>query len=228
MRVETTELLDRPIYGIKQVDRLLRLSHGTAARWIEGYQRNDKFYDPIVREHPSGSELVTWGEFVETRLLSEFRTNGVAIRNLRLVVNRLREETDLRYPLASSKLFVDGREIVAKVEEDEQVDKAIRLVVVRTNQYLLSDAAQRFFNAVKWDEASTNAETIEASPNTPQILFDPRRSFGEPSARGVRATVLAGEYYGGMPVNRIADAFDLSEDQVREAIKFVESFGRAA
>ena len=30
-------------------------------------------YPPVVREEPTGDEAVTWGEFVETRLLSEYQ-----------------------------------------------------------------------------------------------------------------------------------------------------------
>ena len=31
--------LDRDVYGMGQVDRLLGLSRGTACRWIDGYER---------------------------------------------------------------------------------------------------------------------------------------------------------------------------------------------
>jgi hypothetical protein len=53
------DLLDRPVYGIGQVDGLVGLSGGTARRWIEGYSRGDRTYPPVVREEPTGSELVT-------------------------------------------------------------------------------------------------------------------------------------------------------------------------
>ena len=36
---ETINLLERDVYGLSQVDRLLGLKGGTAKRWIEGYTR---------------------------------------------------------------------------------------------------------------------------------------------------------------------------------------------
>jgi len=77
-RVEPTqELLDRRVDGMGQVDRLLGLCAGTARRWIDGYTRAGVSYDPVVRQQPTGVDVVTWGEFIEVRLLSEYRDAGV-------------------------------------------------------------------------------------------------------------------------------------------------------
>ena len=77
MSEKPTELLDRPVYGLTQVDELLGLRTGTARRWIDGYVRRDRVYPPVVRVTSTGEDLVTWGEFTETRLLAEFRDAGV-------------------------------------------------------------------------------------------------------------------------------------------------------
>ena len=70
---EVVDLLERPLYGLPQVDRILGLRTGTAKRWIDGYHRGGKDYPPIVREEATGVDIATWGEFVETRLLAEYR-----------------------------------------------------------------------------------------------------------------------------------------------------------
>src|ERR1700675_1890986 len=73
---KVVDLLNRPTYGLAQVDRLLGLPGGTARRWIDGYERAGKRYPPVVRESSTGDAIATWGEFVETRLLSEYREAG--------------------------------------------------------------------------------------------------------------------------------------------------------
>jgi hypothetical protein len=98
-----TDLLDRPVYGFVQVDSLLALPPGTARRWIDGYARNGHYYDPVVREHTTEERTVTWGEFVETRLLAEYRDAGVPIVHMRPVVVLLREWLGVRYPLAHAR-----------------------------------------------------------------------------------------------------------------------------
>src|SRR4029077_20858451 len=92
MSTVDVDLLDRPIYGMSQVDSLLGLSPGTARRWIDGYCRGGKVYDPVIRLEPTAEEIVTWGEFVEARLLAEYRDRGVPLIRMRPAILKLREE----------------------------------------------------------------------------------------------------------------------------------------
>ncbi len=39
-------MLDRDVYLYSEVDRLIGLRGGTARRWINGYERGGKQYDP--------------------------------------------------------------------------------------------------------------------------------------------------------------------------------------
>jgi hypothetical protein len=91
-------LLDRPVYSMAQVDRVLDLKSGTAERWIDGYTRGAKRYAPVVRTESTGTDIVSWGEFSETRLLAEFRGKGARILTMRPAVQRLRDELDVLYP----------------------------------------------------------------------------------------------------------------------------------
>ena len=87
---EPIDLLARPVYGMSQVDWILRLHPGTASRWIDGYTRGGKEYPPIVRLEKTDDDIVTWGEFTEARLLSEFRDAGIPIIRMRPAVEELR------------------------------------------------------------------------------------------------------------------------------------------
>src|SRR4051794_5555424 len=80
------ELMHRPVYGMAEVDLLCGLYSGTAKRWIDGYKRGRRTYAPVVRLVSSGEDLVTWGEFVETRLLAQYRDADVPIQHMRPVV----------------------------------------------------------------------------------------------------------------------------------------------
>ena len=66
-------LLDRDVYLYSEVDRIVGLRPGTARRWINGYSRAGKHHDPILRIEPRDTEWATWGEFVEARILKEYR-----------------------------------------------------------------------------------------------------------------------------------------------------------
>lgn len=212
-------LLDRAIYSYADVDRLVGLHSGTARRWLEGYERSSRFYEPVLRPEPTGSEAVTWGEMVEARLLAEFRSQQVPVQRLRPAIVRLREEFG-RYPLAHARPFLDveGRELVRAVQEEAGLDRPLRFVVVRNGQAMLAEATKRFSDVVQYDEGVV--ARLAPSHRTPRVVMDPARAFGQPAVRNVRTDALAEDYRAGTSREELAELYDLSAGQVDEAIRF--------
>lgn len=215
-------LLDRAIYSYADVDRLVGLRAGTASRWLEGYERQGRFYDPVLRPEPTGSDVVTWGEMVEARLLAEFRDLTVPVQRMRPAIVKLRAEFG-RYPLAHARplLDVEGRELVQVVQQEVGLARDLQLVVVRDGQFVLTDAAQRFSSAVDYVEYAGNvAGLIRPEQRTPDVVMDPLRAFGQPAVRNVRTEALAEDYRAGTSRDDLADLYDLTLEQVDEAIRF--------
>jgi uncharacterized protein (DUF433 family) len=212
-------LLDRAIYSYADVDRLVGVYSGTARRWLEGYSRKGHFYAPVLRSEPTGSDVVTWGEMVEARLLAEFR-NRVPMYRMRPAIVELRREFGL-YPLAYARPFLDveGRELVRKVQDSVGLERGLQLVVVRSGQLMLTDAAQRFGGAVEYDKKGA-AMLLRPQPVTPDVVMDPQRAFGQPAIRNVRTDTIAEEYRAGTSREELADLYDLTAGQVDEAIRF--------
>ncbi len=214
---DVTSLLDRKVYGMAQVDRLLGLRSGTARRWIDGYARG-KTYRPVVRRESTGDDVVTWGEFVETRLLAEFRSAQVPMIRLRPAVTRLREEFG-DYPLARAQPFVAGRELVRAVQEEVKLDRHLRLVVVRSDQLMLTDPARQFYGSVDFDDTGV-AQRVRPLGDEPSVVIDPIRGFGEPVVRNVRTEVIAELRRAGESVRMIGETYELSIAQVDAALRY--------
>jgi uncharacterized protein (DUF433 family) len=212
-------MLERAIYSYADVDRLVGLHGGTARRWLEGYTRVGRFYDPVLRPEPTGSDAVTWGEMVEARMLAEFRAQNVTVQRMRPAIVKLRHEFG-RYPLAHARPFldVDGRELVRVVQEQVGLERQLQLVIVRDGQLLLTPAAERFRSAVEYD--GPVAAALRPELRTPDVVMDPRRAFGQPAVRNVRTESLAEDYRAGSSREELADLYDLSLEQVDEAIRF--------
>lgn len=215
----SAQLLDRAIYSYRDVDRLVGLHAGTARRWLDGYERGGRFYQPVLRPEPTGGDEVTWGEMVEARLLAEYRSRDVPVQRLRPAIVALREEFG-RYPLAHARplLDVEGRELVRLVQEKVGLARSLQLVVVRNGQLVLVGAAERFRNAVEYRDGI--AGLLRPDPRTPAVVMDPQRSFGQPAVRGVRTDALAEDYRAGTGREELAELYDLSLAQVDEAIRF--------
>lgn len=212
-------VLDRAIYSYPDVDRLVGLHAGTARRWLEGYQRGGRFYDPVLRPEPTGTDAVTWGEMVEARLLADFRSRAVPVQRLRPAIVRLRSEFG-RYPLARARPFleVEGRELVRVVQEQVGLERPLQLVVVRNGQLVLADSAERFSSAVEYDDDVVGR--LKPDVRTPDVVMDPRRSFGQPAVRNVRTAALAEDFRAGTSREELADLYDLTAIQVDEALRF--------
>lgn len=222
------DLLDRPVYGMSTVDRVLGLTTGTARRWIDGYRRGGRVYSPVVREISTGEDVVTWGEFVEARLLAEFRDAGVAMLRMRPAVERLREELNTRYPLASARTWLssDGRELVRRVQDDVDLDRRLSLVVVRSGQQVLdwSEPARDFNASTEWEPSDGDQVIRRLRPvsDVQEVVLDPLVAFGEPTlrGRGVRTEVIAELVRAGDSTDSIAETYELGREQVEAAVRY--------
>lgn len=219
MYLMAISMLDRAIYSYADVDRLVGLRAGTSRRWLEGYERSGKFYEPVLREAPTGADVVTWGEMVEARLLSEFRKQDVSVQRLRPAIEQLRGEFG-QYPLAQARPFLDveGRELVRVVQENVGLERPLQLVVVRNGQSMMADATERFRDAVEYEAGTVHR--FRPDPRTPDVVMDPMRTFGQPAIRNVRTDILAEDYRAGSSREELADLYDLSAAQVDAAIRF--------
>lgn len=216
------DLLERPIYGMAQIDRLLGLKSGTAKRWIDGYERSGKKYPPVVRVDPTGDEIVTWGEFVETRLLAEYRNAGVPLVRMRPAVDRLREEFHPKYPLAHARPFVDvaGRELVLKIQEKVGLDRHLRLVELAKNgQIVLVEEADSFRRAAQFRRDGV-VERLLPMTEIPEVVIDPLRQFGEPVVRSVPTEVIAEQVRAGESIAAIVELYELPSASVEAALRY--------
>jgi uncharacterized protein (DUF433 family) len=227
MSADLINLVDRPTYGLLQVDRVLGLPSGTARRWIDGYTRGGKSYPPVIREHPTGDEIATWGEFVETRLLAEFRDAGVPMIRMRPAVDVLREQLNTAYPLASSRAWLDteGKELVRKVQERVGLERRLALVVVRSGQSVLrwSKPAEDFRSSVEWTsrhEGDAQPRLLRPIHDLPDVTIDPLRGFGEPVVRGVRTEIIAELVRAGETPDAIAELYELPRASIDAATRY--------
>lgn len=215
---KVASLLDRPVYTFPEVDRLLGLHAGTSRRWIDGYVRGAKHYPPVVREEATGSEAVTWGEFVETRLLSEYRNTGVPMLRMRPAVDILRREFG-PYPLARSKPFTDSQDLILMVQDESALDRRMRFVVVRTGQIVLSEEMARYLEHVSFDDDDAPT-AVHPLGNGVSVAIDPLVRGGAPMVNGVPTEVLASLHRGGDSIADLARWYDLSEADVGAAITY--------
>ena len=149
--VEAT-ILDREVYAMSEAARLLGVRTARLRSWVDGYRRAGRTYEPVIRLHPTGSDVLTWGEFVEAGYLREYRIkHEISLQRLRPAIIALREQFGVPYPLAHAKPYVADRELVFELQEELGLGGGLApLVVVRNRQLILSDAARSFVEKVEF------------------------------------------------------------------------------
>lgn len=227
----SAELLDRPVYGMSQAARLLGLRTDGLRRWIDGYERGNTTYAPVIRERSTGVDAVTWGEFIEAGYLREYRAKRVTLQYLRPVIGFLRDRLQVQYPLATLKPYTSGRELALEAQEFVGLDPALSIVILSRDGTLMpSDPAVAFLDKVEFNDAGDVAERLFPLGRNSPIVLDPTRSFGEPTIPdvGVRTEIIAELIGAGEEPDRVAEIYSISVDDVEQVVEFESRHGDLA
>lgn len=215
-------MLERPVYGVGQAAELLGLGAPKVRNWLDGYQRGARMYPPVIREESTGSDFVTWGEFVELGYLREFRRAGVSLQRMRPVIEGLRQILGTKYPLAHHDLYVSHREVVVGLQKEHDVAPSAHMVL-RTGQGVLelSDRAKAFLRKVEFDPIAVRL--MPAGKESP-VRVDPDVAFGMPSVRAVSTERLFEAWSTeDENIDWVARAYDLEPALVRAAVTYEET-----
>ena len=216
--------LDRALYAVPLAARYLRVPPTTLQYWLEGGIRDGKSYDPVVRAHPTGSRDLTWGEFVECWYVRQYRrTHEVPMAEVRRLINRLRSELGLKYPLAHRKAYVAaGKKLAQRVQIESEISPKAWMVVAEPDGQLgLSTIAAQFLAEVDFGKADDGAAvSIHPDGDRSPVCIQPDVAFGAPQIRGIRTENLAELADAGEDMETIAADFGLERADLQAALSY--------
>lgn len=208
-------VLERPMYSLAEAAHLLRMSESTLRWWLEGKDE----YDPVLRTEPTGSTDVTWGEFVEARLLREYRKRRVSLPKLRAFISKLRSEMGIPYPLAHRQPFIGvGRRLLLEAQLSADLPYAFVYEPV-SGQLQLDGKAKEFYDTLVFDQDGWAARIFPNGQSSP-IMIDPDYGFGAPTVKGIRTENIAELVDAGDPVKSVTEMYGLTPDEVKWATSF--------
>jgi len=226
--IVSVDVLEREMYSEAEAARLLRVAQSTLHYWLEGITRGRKTYQPIIRQEPRGERSpVTWSEFIEAGLLRQYRReHRVPMAELRAFIDLLRERYGIPYPLAHHRPYVADRQLLLEAQEASHLAADFALVAVVRDQLILTPASQSFVERVTWDGDIAAGWRPHDDPRSP-VRMDPGLRFGKPAVKGISTEALWEHADAGEAVEEMAEAFDLTADEVRWALAY-EISARAA
>lgn len=216
--MSTVANLERSVYGLGQAAALLGLRADKVRSWLDGYERRGVRYPPVIRDVSTGSDLVTWGEFVELGYLREYRRARVSLQHIRPVIERLRQELGVRYPLAHARPLIYDRQLVLRIQEETRLDPSLAIVIRSGQELILAREVESYLQKVEF--ADDVVARIRPAGRTSPVVIDPDRSFGRPSIRGVSTERIAELYRGGDSAEFLAEVYELPLGDVNAAIAY--------
>lgn len=219
-----TEFLGLPLYTYTDADHLARTSHGTAKRWLTGYQYVSTS-SQIMRQPPvtprASTEPMAGASFldlVELVAIGGLKDLGFTLQSIRKIVENCQELLDVQRPLTSLKFKTDGREIFIS-DHGELLE-----VLGKKGQRAWDDVLANFLETLDY-ENNLARRWWPLGKRTP-ILIDPDYGFGFPVIRGsgVRTDIILERFQADDSHDDlreiIASDFNVTTRDVDAAIKF--------
>ena len=213
------EAMHRKMYLLPEAARLLRINTTTLKRWLEGDERRP----PVIRPHATGSDAVTWGEFVEAGFLREYR-RSLSLQRIRPAMAKLRQKFDVPYPLAHYKPFIGpGRHLTLEAQQEAQVPRDLFIVYweIATGQLVLADPTLDYIEKVDFALGGTRwAERIHPAGRESPVVIDPDYSFGAPTIRGIKTYIITELVEAGESLEVVAEGYSLSVTDIEAAVAY--------
>jgi len=222
--METDTYIGQGIYSISRASFIVRANQAAVRRWITGNRREDGQPRPLLEvayEPVEGRTTVSFLDLIEIRLVTRLRAEGVSLQRLRQARSLLSEQFGVRHPFAWGQLRTDGRDVFAKVLEEDS-ERVIQASGRNRANYVLPEVVEPYFRNIDFARDSQMAERVYPFGRDGGILIDARVSFGEPVLSGSRipTLVLAGFARAGDSAASIARWYGIEPGAVETARVF--------
>ncbi len=223
-------LLETGIYTVSEAAYLVGAPKQKVRGWVTGYPKTKR--PPIIDNEIGwlGDRVAfSFTNLMEIRFIAFFERAGVHFWHIRSIMEGVKLELQHPHPFATNTVFrTDGRKIVAEITERES---GKRIFDLRTKNYEMRDVVLDTLKSdVIFDPKGAAQAWYPRRRIAPNVILHPRFAFGRPILRAsripTRTIVDAARAEGS--VRATAKWFEVSEAQVREAMRFETELHKAA
>jgi uncharacterized protein (DUF433 family) len=159
---------------------------------------------------------LSFRDLLELRFVDAFIRAGVSWRTMRRAHGKAQAKLKTTHPFCSNRIFTDGRAILLRQGEEDSDQALIDLV---NDQAEFARIVEPFRKELEFSGSDIVWWPLGKER---QIVVDPKRNFGQPSAAhsGVPTRVLARSVKTNGSVEAVSHWFEVSEGEVRDALEF--------
>lgn len=225
------QLLRQGIFTVPEAARLLEASPAKVRGWVAGYPHTKA---PPILENELGFAdnrlAMSFTNLMEVRFINTFSRFGVKVVAIRDMLEEAKRLLDHPHPFATNAIFrTDGKKIFAASAERTD-DKA--LYDLKAKNWAMHDViAQSLIEGVEFDPSGNAAGWRPRRHVAPNVVIRPAWSFGKPVLKDVQIptrTIFDSFCAEGETEESVAYWFQISSDEVREAVRFETLLKQAA
>lgn len=225
MKADAIDIRNQPAYGPAEAARYLRLPAATLRTWLVGrdYPKGDTqaTFHPLIRPASRQPLQLSFYNLIEAHVLRSLRTgHGVALAELRKAIGYAEKKLHLQRLLLSPELRTHAGQVF--------LDRYVELInLSASGQLAIRKVFEDHLQRVEWDawqfpvRLYPYVDTIQRNVDRP-IAIDPNIAFGRPIVRraGISAAAIADRIDAGETVQALADDYDLSRDEIEQAVLY--------
>jgi uncharacterized protein (DUF433 family) len=201
-----------PNYQLLEAARYAQITAKTVADWHKVGSRKTL----STRE---GKAALSYMQLIEVAVVAAFRKAGLTLKNIRETREYVAKQFESEFPFAQYRFKADGKRLVMDFQQIEGDRGKGKILRPDQGGQLAWEAILGRLNEFDYEGHGIVIKWHVAGPKSP-IIIDPRIAYGAPTIKGTPTWVLSGRWEAGESVKEIAEDFDLSPEEVREALTF--------
>ena len=218
------DLRDRAAYGLAEAARYVKLPAPTLRSWVAGRAypkaKGVGHFRPLIHPAQKQPPVLSFWNLIEAHVLRSLRTeHGVTIKAVRESLDYAERKLKIDRLLLSKELRTDaGRLFLYKY--GQLID------LPASGQFAMRIVFDEHLKRVEWDEWKFPIRLYPfVSSETPAprtIAIDPKIAFGRPviARLGISTAAIAARIDAREPATEVADDYDLSEEEVEQAVLY--------
>lgn len=224
-----TDLLEAGIYTLPDAAELVEAPPQLVRIWVSGHK--DKQNAVIVNDlgRIQGKVAVSFHNLMELRFVALFHAAGVRLQTIRAIMSDVRDSIDHPHPFATKIVFrTDGRKIVAEIGRKNGIKNIYDL---RSRNYEMHPVVMKSLkDDVVYDPRGDATAWRPRRKIAPNVVMHPSFSFGQPILQRshIPTATIAAAAKAEKSAKAAAWMYEVTEREVREAIRFEQALHKAA
>jgi uncharacterized protein (DUF433 family) len=206
-----------PLYAPSELARYSRARAPLVHRLFEGYAAEGRAYPPLLHgasRDRDGFALLSFENLIETALIVALRSRRISMQSIRAAHRAAGAEFG-EHPFARRPVFVAGHDIFMQADQAVTEERHVT-ALTQGGQRALRPVLEQYLKHVRWDEDWP----VEWQPQGGVVRQNPEIQFGLPQVKAVRTEIIRSRFQAEESVTELATDFDLSADEVEQALRY--------